>query len=322
MAGAIWGAACIVAISDGPGMAAEPVATFSVVGYDSATGDLGIAVQSKFFAVGAVVPWAKAGVGAIATQAFANTTFGPRGLELLAQGHDAAGVTQLLTESDSLRERRQLGVVDAHGRAASFTGKDCMAWAGHESGDGFTVQGNILASPEVVAAMARAWRETRGMVGDRLLAALEAGQAAGGDSRGQQSAALLVVREGGGYGGFNDRWCDLRVDDHATPIAELRRVYSIWKKNVLILDGYRLCDEGRWDAAFEAGREAVALAPKEGEPHYHYACYLSKAGRKADALQELERALVLDAKLAAQARTDPDFEPLREDAVFRKLVGL
>ncbi len=223
--GTVWGSGVA------PAEAAAPYpSTFSIVGYDPANGDLGIAVQSKFLAVGTVVPWAKAGVGAVATQARANTSYGPRGLEMLAKGVTPVEVIRRLTIPDAEREVRQLGVVDAKGRSAAFTGKECQEWAGNESGPNFTVQGNILAGPEVVRDMSRAFRETKGELAERLVAALEAGQAAGGDRRGQQSAALLVVRAKGGYGGANDRYIDLRVDDHAAPIAELKRLLALWRE--------------------------------------------------------------------------------------------
>jgi uncharacterized Ntn-hydrolase superfamily protein len=205
------------------------VATFSIAAYDPENGDLGIAVQSKFLSVGAVVPWAKAGVGAIATQSWANTTYGPEGLRLMAEGLSAQETLEKLIEADEGRDRRQAGMVDAYGNAAAYTGKGCFAWAGHIVGEGFACQGNILVSEETVQAMARAFEGSHGELADRLVAALEAGQEAGGDSRGQQSAALLVVREKGGYGGFNDRYLDLRVDDHPTPIQELKRLLGLHK---------------------------------------------------------------------------------------------
>lgn len=204
-----------------------PVTTFSIVARDPATGDLGIAVESKFIAVGAVVPWARAGVGAIATQAWANVSYGPRGLDLLAAGLPADAVVAELTGADDGRDRRQVGVVDAQGRAASFTGPGCSAWAGGLTGAGFCCQGNILAGPAVVEAMAAAYRDSIAPFAERLVAALRAGQAAGGDRRGQQAAALLVVRERGGYGGGSDRYIDLRVDDHPQPIEELARLLRL-----------------------------------------------------------------------------------------------
>ena len=204
------------------------VATFSIVGFDPETQELGIAVQSKFVAVGAVVPWAKAGVGAVATQSYANTSFGPEGLELMAAGRSAQETLDLLLAQDEGREKRQVGIVDAQGRAATFTGSECFDWAGGVTGPHYTAQGNILVSEATVQAMSSTFEQTEGCLAERLLAALDAGQAAGGDSRGKQSAALLVVREKGGYGGYTDRAVDLRVDDHPEPIKELMRVYGIY----------------------------------------------------------------------------------------------
>jgi uncharacterized Ntn-hydrolase superfamily protein len=203
--------------------------TFSIVARDPQANELGIAVQSKFLAVGAVVPWAKADVGAIATQAWANTSHGPRGLELLAGGLIAAeALTQLLGE-DNGSAGRQLGIVGSSGEPVSYTGEECYPWAGGRVGEHCACQGNILVGEETVLAMVRSFEETEGLLCDRLLAALAAGQAAGGDSRGQQSAALLVVRTGGGYGGFNDRFIDLRVDDSPRPIEEMQRILQLHK---------------------------------------------------------------------------------------------
>ncbi|MGH3090269.1 MAG: DUF1028 domain-containing protein [Rubrobacteraceae bacterium] len=206
---------------------AEIVATFSIGAFDPETDSLGVAVQSKFLAVGAVVPWARAGVGAVATQAMANYNYGPRGLDLLSSGRSAGETVETLTRDDPDRDHRQLGVVDASGRAATFTGSECFEWAGGITGDGYVAQGNILVGKETVEAMAKTFETTVGDLAHRLLAALDAGQRAGGDSRGCQSAALLVVREGGGYGGDNDREVDLRVDDHPEPIDELIRLREL-----------------------------------------------------------------------------------------------
>jgi uncharacterized Ntn-hydrolase superfamily protein len=204
-----------------------PVATFSIVAFDPVQKEWGIGVASKFLAVGAVVPWAKAGVGAIATQSFANTSYGPAGLELLAQGKSADEVIKQLTEADEGRARRQVGIVDAQGNAAQFTGPQCNAWAGGKSGKHYTCQGNILTGQDVVDAMAKAFEEAKGPLAWRILTALEAAEKAGGDKRGKQSAALLVVRERGGYGGFNDRAVDFRVDDHPEPVQELARILAL-----------------------------------------------------------------------------------------------
>ncbi|MBO9307544.1 DUF1028 domain-containing protein, partial [Thermomicrobium sp.] len=205
------------------------IATFSIVAIDPATGELGVAVASKFLAVGAVVPWARAGVGAVATQSYANVSYGPTGLELMAAGYSAGETLARLLADDPERELRQVGIVDARGGTATFTGSACHAWAGGRTGPGYAVQGNILTGPEVVDAMAHAFETTEGPLAARLLAALAAGDAAGGDRRGKQSAALLVVKERGGYGGYTDRFIDLRVDDHPEPVAELQRLYGIWR---------------------------------------------------------------------------------------------
>ena len=203
------------------------VATFSIAAFDPETDSLGVAVQSKFLAVGAVVPWARAGVGAVATQAMANFNYGPRGLGLMAEGRTAEETVEVLISADDDRENRQLGVVDARGRAATYTGSECFDWAGGVTGEHYAAQGNILVGRETVEAMAKTYEETGGELAARLLAALAAGQEAGGDSRGKQSAALLVVREDGGYGGDNDRVIDLRVDDHPGPIGELARLRDL-----------------------------------------------------------------------------------------------
>jgi uncharacterized Ntn-hydrolase superfamily protein len=203
------------------------VDTFSIVAFDPETDALGVAVQSKFLAVGTIVPWARAGVGAVATQAMANYNYGPRGLDLMSRGNTAAETVEALISADDEREHRQLGVVDAEGRAATFTGSECFEWAGGATGNHYAAQGNILVGGETVEAMANTFENTTGDLAGRLLAALDAGQEAGGDSRGKQSAALLVVREGGGYGGDNDRLLDLRVDDHPDPIRELIRLRGL-----------------------------------------------------------------------------------------------
>ncbi len=207
--------------------------TFSIVAYDRERAAWGVAVQSKFIAVGSVVPWAEAGVGAIATQAYANVRYGPDGLRLLRDGVSAAEVVQRLTESDPRCDERQLGVVDREGRSAAFTGAKCLDWAGHVTGDGYACQGNILFGAEVIRAMARAYESTPGDLPERLLAALTAGQREGGDRRGMQSAAMLIVREKGGYDEGSDRWVDIRVDDHPSPIEELRRVFRLYDLTML-----------------------------------------------------------------------------------------
>jgi uncharacterized Ntn-hydrolase superfamily protein len=207
---------------------APVVATYSIAACDLAAGQWGVATQSKFLAVGSVVPWAKPHVGAIATQAYANPRYGPDGLSLLHEGATAPEAVARLTAADAGREHRQLGIVDAHGGSATFTGTECFGWAGGLAGPSFAAQGNILVGEETVAALAAAFNTTAGRpLAERLLECLAAAQTAGGDRRGQQSAALYVVERDGGYAGLSDVLVDLRVDDHSTPVAELARLYDI-----------------------------------------------------------------------------------------------
>jgi len=206
---------------------AEVVATYSIVACDLDAGQWGVAVQSKFLAVGSVVPWAEPHVGAVATQAYANPRYGPEGLSLLREGLSAQEVVDHLTSADEGRDHRQLGAVDAKGGAATYTGKECLDWAGGRTGAGYAAQGNILVSAETVAALADTFEGSSGLLAERLIDCLAAAQAAGGDSRGQQSASLLVVERDGGYAKLSDVVVDLRVDDHELPIEELRRIYRL-----------------------------------------------------------------------------------------------
>lgn len=203
------------------------LSTFSIVACDPGAKQWGVAVQSKFMAVGPIVPWAEPNVGAIATQAMANPDYGPKGLKLLQSGKSAQEALDQLVADDEQRDHRQAGIVDAQGRAAAYTGPECYDWAGHHVGDGYACQGNILAGEAVVGDMAEAFENTDGPLAERLMAALQAAQRAGGDKRGQQSAALLVVQERAGYGGISDKLVDLRVDDHHRPIDELERLLEL-----------------------------------------------------------------------------------------------
>ena len=206
---------------------ARPVSTYSLVACDLDLGQWGVATQSKFLAVGSIVPWAEPHAGAVATQSYANPRYGPDGLALLRQGLSAEEVVKRLTEADEGRDERQLGVVDATGRGATFTGSACHEWAGGRTGAGYAAQGNILVSGETVDALAETFESSAGLLAQRLLEALAAAQAAGGDKRGQQSAALVVVQRDGGYARLSDILVDLRVDDHEAPIEELRRLYAL-----------------------------------------------------------------------------------------------
>ena len=201
--------------------------TYSLVACDLERGEWGVTVQSKFLAVGAGVPWAEPEVGALATQALANLRYGPDGMALLREGASAEEVVRRLTDADEGRDERQLGVVDRDGHAATYTGSSCLDWAGGVTGKGYAAQGNILVSEETVTALAETFEASSGALAERLLQALAAAQRAGGDRRGQQSAALLVVRKDGGYMGTSDVLVDLRVDDHDAPIEELKRIYGL-----------------------------------------------------------------------------------------------
>jgi uncharacterized Ntn-hydrolase superfamily protein len=201
--------------------------TYSLVACDLERGEWGVVVQSKFLAVGAGVPWAEPAVGALATQALANLRYGPDGMALLREGASAEEVVRRLTEADEGRDERQLGVVDGNGQAATYTGAACLDWAGGVTGEGYAAQGNILVSEETVTALAKTFEASSAALAERLLQALAAAQRAGGDRRGQQSAALLVVRKDGGYMGTSDVLVDLRVDDHPAPIEELKRIYGL-----------------------------------------------------------------------------------------------
>jgi len=207
---------------------AEPiVATYSIVAVDLEAEQWGVAVQSKFLSVGSVVPWAEPHVGAVATQAYANPRYGPNGLAFLREGLSAQEVVDKLTSEDEGRDHRQLGIVDAKGNAATYTGKQCLDWAGGRTGTGYAAQGNILVSGETVDAMAESFEGSSGPLAVRLIDCLAAAQAAGGDSRGQQSSALLVVERDGGYARMSDTVVELRVEDHELPIEELRRIYTL-----------------------------------------------------------------------------------------------
>ncbi|MGH7681291.1 MAG: DUF1028 domain-containing protein [Candidatus Eiseniibacteriota bacterium] len=245
-------------LSPVPAAADAKMGTFSIVAYDSVTHEMGVAVQSKYFSVGTAVPWADAGAGAVATQANVNVSLGPEALALLRTGMPAADVMKALAASDSSWDGRQVGIVDREGRVATWTGRRCLDWAGGETGPGFTCQGNILAGPAVVAGMAKAYRESKGELAERLIAALEAAQAAGGDKRGMQSAALIIVRPSLTHPEYNTRYVDLRVEDHKTPIQELRRVWAIF-------EGFHAANAHlNYAAEYEAaGRQDLAVMERE-----------------------------------------------------------
>ncbi len=300
---------------------ARNVSTFSIVARDPKTGELGVAVASRFFSVGSVVPYLRAGTGAVAAQANANVTYGPRGLDLMAQGATAEETLKVLLRGDGNAKSRQAGLVSADGSSVSYTGEGCIPWAGGRSGPNYAVQGNILAGEQVVVAMEKAFLDTRGTLAQRIFAALGAGEAAGGDSRGKQSAALVIVKEGAGYGGGNDRAIDIRVDDHAEPFQELGRLLRYAEMNYSWNEGWTAFTQKRYAAALEAQERAALLMPEMPELIYDLAVIRLAAGKRAEALQALERAVTLNPKLRTQAQRDTDMDGLRDDPQFKRLIS-
>ncbi len=311
----------LLAFSSGNPADKPVVATFSIVARDSATGEMGVAVASRFFAVGSVVPWAKADVGAVATQSFANTSFGWRGLDLLERGASPDEALAILLKNDDDPDRRQVGIVSNSGKSVTYTGKNCIPWAGGRSGPNYACQGNILAGEAVVVAMEKAFLETRGTLADRMYAALVAGDSKGGDSRGKQSAAMLVVKKNAGYGGFTDRAIDIRVDDNPEPFKELGRLLDYAQMNYAWNEGWTLFTQKKYADALPKIERAASLAPENPEVLYDLAVIRLAAGKHAESLRALEKALTLNPKLRKQAAGDTDLERLRADPAFQKIVS-
>ena len=299
----------------------EIIATFSIVARDPITEELGVAVQSRAFRAAAIVSYAKSGVGAIATQASANQSYGPRGLELLEQGLSPDEVVTRLTNADEGRDRRQLAVIDAQGRVSAYTGSRTSDWAGHIEGNNYSVQGNILVSEQVVQAMAQAFETTEGELAERLMAALDAGQAAGGDARGKQSGGILVVKPIGDSGRTTDRWIDVRVDDHPTPFLEIRRLMNMSVSRNKTRLATQLASEGRFPDAIAAQRKAIAMRPGNDQYLYGLARLHARAGNTASAIEVLSQAIVMNERWQEQARSESDFESISSDRRFRRLIG-
>lgn len=295
------------------------VATFSIVAYDPETGAMGCAVESRYFAVGAVVCWGEAGVGVVATQANVNVGYGPNGIEFLREGLTAQQVVDRLLAEDSFpgKDGRQLAVVDAKGAIAVHTGPTANAWAGHRKGATFSAQGNILTGVAVVDGMASAFEGAKTSFAERLVTALEAGQAAGGDSRGQQSAAMLVVQKGAGRNINNDVAVRLHVDDHETPIAELRRLLNIQLAMSALFQSRRLLTENKREEALASARRAVELWPTASDPYLNLGILQYSFGNKAEALTVLKLGKELNPHFRGQLEgtlkfmqhpgLDPDF---------------
>lgn len=296
--------------------------TFSIVAVDIDRRQVGVAVQSKYFAVGAVVGWARAGVGAVATQALGLARYGPEILGRLEAGAAPRAALEAALAGDPMANQRQLGVVHADGRSAQHTGAACLDWAGGQTGEGFAAQGNILAGPQVVDEMVRAFRSTSASLAERLMAALEAAQAAGGDRRGQQSAALLVEQEGYRHLASEglDTVVDLRVDDHAEPIAELRRLLGLRLRQEVSSRAMRFYNAHDFAAAAAVMAEGLVRYPGSPDILYNLACFESLAGRTVDSLDHLRQAIALEGSYRQLAAADNDFEAVRTTSEFEALT--
>jgi len=304
-----------------PCLADQVVATFSIVAADPEAGEVGVAVASRFFSVGSVVPWGEGGVGAVATQATADVSFGPRGLELLERGALPEEIGRMLLRGDTTADRRQFGIVSAAGNSFTYTGKSCTPWAGGRSGPNYAVQGNILTGEDVVIAMEKAFLETEGTLADRMYAALVAGDAKGGDSRGKQSAALIVRKPGAGYGGKDDRAIDIRVDDHPEPFKELGRLLDYAQMNYSWNEAWTAFVEKRYAAALAPMERTAKLAPDVPEVLYDLAVIRLANKNEDGALAALEKAIAGNPKLKGQAKSDGDMDALRDNPRFTALVG-
>jgi uncharacterized Ntn-hydrolase superfamily protein len=298
-AGALRALSCLLALlpaaaSADPALPSRPVHTYSVVARDPATGQLGVAVQSHWFSVGAIVPWAESGVGAVATQSFVDPSYGKLGLDLMRAGRGAPDALAGLLAADEGREVRQVAMIDAQGRVAAHTGKKCIAEAGHRVGKGYSVQANLMLSDKVWPAMAKAFEEAKGDLAERMLAALDAAQAAGGDIRGQQSAAILVVAAKPSGKPWEDRIFDLRVEDHPRPLAELRRLLTMARAYNHMNAGDLAVEKKDVEGALREYSAAEKLVPDSAEMVYWHAVSLVGVGRLEEALPLFARAFSLD----------------------------
>jgi uncharacterized Ntn-hydrolase superfamily protein len=295
---------------DHPVFKVPSVSTFSIVAIDPANGDMGVAVASRYFSVGSVVPWALAGIGAVATQANVNVGYGPKGIDLLRQGLPAKQVLERLLAEDTFegKDGRQVAIVDAHGNIATYTGPNALHWAGDRQGKAWSAQGNILVGPQVPEAMGKAFEATQGELAEKLYAALKAGDDAGGDARGHQSASMLVVRKQGGRNTNNDRYIYINVDDDPKPLAELRRLLDLNLTYLYENEADRLLRAGKKAEALAAGRKAAEYSPKQADGHTSLGFLEYANGNKDAALREFEAAKKLDKDFKKQFDATIDWE--------------
>ncbi len=312
-------------ISLGVATAAGQVATFSIVAYDAVEGEWGVTVASRYFSVGSVVPWAEAGVGAIATQANVNVGYGPRGLELLRQGRQAKDVLSQLLSEDKFegKDGRQVAIIDASGGIATYTGLNAPTWAGDRQGKNWSAQGNILAGPQVVASMGQAFEATTGDLAEKLFAALKAGDEAGGDARGKQSASMLVVRKQGGRNINNDRAIYINVDDNPQPLGELRRLLDLNLGYLYQDRTVKLLGAGQNKEAEAAAVKLVRYWPQRPDGHLTLGLFHYASGDQAGALRELRaaRSLANNSGFRGQFETAahrPAFQAILADREFLK----
>jgi uncharacterized Ntn-hydrolase superfamily protein len=305
------------ALAQGPGLEG----TFSIIARDPASGELGMAVQSKTLAVGSRTITIRGGVAVVAHQSSSNPMYGAIGLELLAAGMSPQQALDQMLRGDEGRESRQVAILDINGRTAAFTGTGASDWKGHRCGVNFCAQGNILVSGEVVQALATTFERATGSLAERLLAAMDAGQLAGGDQRGTQSAAMVIAKPLAGAAGFGDRVIDLRVDDSRAPLTELRRLLSMFQARALASDAYARLREGNIIAASAAALGAREKSPEYDEAWVAWAATELRAGRKAAALDGVRKAIELNPANARQLPKNRAFEPLWADPEFRRLTG-
>jgi uncharacterized Ntn-hydrolase superfamily protein len=296
------------------------LATFSIIARDPATGELGMGVQSKAFAAGNRAMHAMGGVAVIAHQASANPMYGALGLELIQRGYPPEEALRVMVASDEGRDNRQVAILDMQGRTAAWTGTGANDWKGHRCGIDYCAQGNILTGPEVVDALARSFEASSGPLAERLMDALDAAQAAGGDARGMQSGAILVVRPRVN-GGFSDRVVDIRVDDHDRPLEELRRVLNLYRSGQIISDANRKLRDGDLSGALETAIQARDRSPENDNAWVALANIHLRMNQRAEALAALERAVALNPGNRRQLPRNQNFESLRQDPEFRRITG-